>query len=470
MRPQASRLLASLVLGALAGCGPSPVPRQSIVVVVDTLRRDGLGCYGAAQDPTPRIDRLAREGTRFDQAISASGWTLPAVASLLTGTWPSVHKALGKKTRLTPITADLPTAGEVLAQAGFRTGAVANAAFLSPLLALDRGFAWFSHEHAYNDELRSARESFDDALEFVRANAGADFFLLVHLFDPHLDYDPSAENAARFREPSERFPSKVSILEVREIMDEGMRQPTADEIAYVRGSYQAEVADVDAAFGGFLDELAALGVYERATLVLTADHGEEFWDHGGFEHGHTLYDELIRVPLIVKPPVGTAPVEPVVEAQVRVLDVMPTIFELSGVEPPASFVGESLMPLVRGATRASRFAFSEGILYGTDMHSLRGERYKYIAKVSHSVLGEELYDWRVDPGEKRNLILSEPERAEELRLAYQAFMAELNAAAAKTRAGEVKNMHPDQVAEYVKSMKSHGYVGEDEDEEEADHR
>ena len=130
--PRPVAACAVLVL-AVACAGVQPVPTPIVVlIVVDTLRRDSLGCYGHPDDPTPAIDALARDGTRFERAISSSGWTLPAMVSLLTGTWPSIHKALGRQTRLSPISEDVVTGTEVLQQAGFRTLAVANAAFVSP--------------------------------------------------------------------------------------------------------------------------------------------------------------------------------------------------------------------------------------------------------------------------------------------------------------------------------------------------
>lgn len=457
-------LLLPVLLGACAG-DAAPAPPTVVVIVVDTLRRDALGCYGAPGDPSPRIDALAARGARFEHALSSSGWTLPSVASLLTGTWPSVHRALGKKTRLTPISADVPTAAEVLREAGFATRAVANAAFLSPMLDLDRGFEVFDHEAAFNDRIRRADESVDTALAQVDGCAGRPLFLLLHVFDPHLDFDPPAGFAEPFvgarREPA----PPLDIRDVQGLYRAGGKRPPAPEdAAYVRGLYQGEVAFVDRAVGRFLDGLEELGRLEGALVVLTADHGEEFWEHGGFEHGHSLYDELVRVPLIVQPPGGERPAVPVVDAQVRVLDVLPTAFELFGVEAPPSFVGRSLAPLWRGEDGADRPVWLEGTLYGGDWSGVRDRRHTYLRReLADGGVREELYDWRTDPTERTDLARARPELLDELRRTWAEQLEAVQDLAAGTRPGEARDVTPETTAAFEESLRTLGYAGRDED-------
>ena len=452
-----SGLLSIAVLAAACG-GAGGTGRPVVVVVIDTLRADALGCYGAEGDPTPRIDAVAAEGTRFEQAVSTSGWTLPSIASLLTGTWPSVHKAMGKKTRLTPISADVPTAGEVLQENGFATGAVANAAFLSHLLDLDRGFDLFDHEHAFNREIRPADASVAAALDFVEEHRDGDFFLLLHVFDPHLDYDPRPEDCERFlgAEPDPAPPFNAQII--AKMIEAGGGTPSAAQAAMLRAAYQAEVAFVDRSIGLLVDALRDMDLWDQATFVVTADHGEEFWEHGGFEHGHSLYDELVRVPLVVKTPASIPVAAPTTDAQVRVLDVMPTVFDVLGIQPPPSFVGDSLLPYVRGETRESRPTFLEGTLYGLDCEGYRGDRYKYlVSKNEQKVVREELYSWRTDPGEERNLVTQRPAVLAEMRSAHARMRAEIDRAAATTRPGEVQNIRPDTL--FQQSIDSLGYSG-----------
>ncbi len=454
MRRSPARLLPAFAIALLlASCGGGArEPRLVIVVVVDTLRADALSCYGGPPGATPNLDALAADGARFEQAVSSSGWTLPSIASILTGTWPTLHKALGKQTRLTPITADLPTAPELLQAAGFDTIAYANAAFVSPLLGLNRGFHVFDHRHAYNDRTRRADETVDAATRDLAA-AERDTFLFLHLFDPHLDYDPPED--VRRRLLGGAGPPRVGWHACQKLgaMPGRGRQT-------VQALYAAEVTFVDEQLGRLFDALKDAGRYDEATIVVTADHGEEFWDHGGFEHGHTLYDELVRVPLIVKPPVSLVPEPADVSAQVRVLDVMPTVFEALDLEPPASFAGASLVPLMRGEDDASRIAFSESTLYGADKLSWRSDPWKYVRdRNPDSKRPEELYDWRTDPGETNNVLESNPEVAARLRAELEAFTTDLANRARTLRAGQVQDLSPREEAEYNESLEALGYTG-----------
>ncbi|MFT5052163.1 MAG: choline-sulfatase [Chlamydiales bacterium] len=451
-------LLAVLLVFAATACS-RPRPPRAVVILVDTLRRDSLGCYGAPLDPTPIIDGLAGEGVRFEQAISSSGWTLPSVASLLTGTWPSIHKALGKSTRLTPISADVPTAAEAFSEAGFTTLAVANAAFLSPVLGLDRGFDIFDHRPAFNDRIRPAGESVDTALGMLADHPDEPVLLLLHLFDPHLDYAPAPRLAARFI-PNPREPAlPISAQDCLDIRGPGGGPPAAEDQEYVTAAYQAEVASVDQAIGRLFAGLRELDMYEDTWIILTADHGEEFWDHGAFEHGHTLYDELVRVPLIIRPPAASEHGIAVVESQVRVLDVMPTLFDAFGETQPTSFVGSSLLTVMGGTDRADRIAYSESTLYGADKIAFRNRRYKYVRnRGERARVPEELYDWRTDPGETENLIERRPDLASELRAELAAFDASIQGEVARTRAGEVEDINPATIESYEKSLESLGYA------------
>jgi arylsulfatase A-like enzyme len=444
-----------LCLLAVAGCAP---PAEDIVVVllVDTVRVDALGCYGNPLGPTEHIDALAEEGVRFDQAISSSGWTLPSVATLLTGTWPTIHGASGRNVTLTRIHDELPTAAEVFRRHGFHTSAFANAAFVSPMLGVARGFDHFDHHHTYNRDTRRADATVDAALAHLEKNRVKRNFVLVHFFDAHLDYDPPAGYTFRYtggrREPAPPLTKKMC-LEMS--VDGGRTPPRQEDIDYVRSIYQAEVSFLDAQVGRLVRALKEWGLYDRATIVLVADHGEEFWEHGGFEHGHSLFDELVRVPLIVKFPSGTEPARRVVSEQVRVLDVMPTVFSLYGIEPPETFVGRSLLPLVRGEEEEPRAAFSESLLFGPDAIAWRGPRYKYIHYLVRGSRGTcELYDWREDPAEQVDLSEARPEVVRELRAELLEFWGKLREKAQAYPEPEVVDLSPTR----IRQLRSLGYV------------
>ena len=437
-----------------------------VVVIVDTLRWDALGCYGREGAVTPRIDALAAEGARFDQAIASSGWTLPSVASLLTGTWPTLHKATGKVSRLTPITQDLPVAAEVWKSAGYETLGFVNAAFLSPLLGLGRGFDVFDHRHAYNREMRRADETVDAALKAIDERAGEKVFLLVHLFDPHLDYDPPDGFKQAFVGERATPPSPLSMTDCTNLRTDDKQPPTTEDIAYIRGIYQGEVAFVDRAVGRLVDGLIELDRWDHTTFVLTADHGEEFWDHEGFEHGHTLYDELIRVPLILRLPAGETHVAHEVERQVRTLDIMPTLFDHAGITAPISFAGESFLGDLHGkGPERIPPAFSQSTLYGADKLSWRTERYHLIVERAEGA-ELELYDIVNDPFEEHDLTDELPQIRDALVHDLQRFSKDLEIRARSISTPELEDMGPTRIKEYLESLDALGYTGRDEDEDE----
>lgn len=212
---------------------------------------------------------------------------------------------------------------------------------------------------------------------------------------------------------------------------------------------------MDAEVGRFIEELKSLELYERSTLILTADHGEEFWDHDGFEHGHTLYDELIRVPLIVKLPSDLDVTRDVVSEPVRVLDVMPTVFDVVGIDKPATFDGESMMSLIRGESSSRRPVFAESTLYGPERVAWRTERYKYIhdATTGREGIGE-LYDWQEDPKESLNLADEKPELAVKMRSELFDFYAHLRDRARNMEEPDFVNLSPVRIEE----LRSLGYV------------
>ena len=454
-----------LALGALflASCARSEPPPHVVLVIVDTLRADALGCHGHESANTPAIDAFAAESVQFTDAVSSSGWTLPSVSSLLTGVWPSLHKATGKLTLLRPISPDAPTLAELLLDEGYAPLGFANAAFLSPLLGLDRGFQLFDHKHAYNQDVRRADQTVSDALAALDArDASEPLFLLVHLFDSHLDYDPLPQDLARATLGLTGPAPPLSLRSCRELTED--EPPSEDLQAWVRAVYDAEVAAIDRAFARLRADLVSRGIWDDAVVILTADHGEEFWDHGGFEHGHTLYAELIHVPLIIKAP-RSAGIEPrTVNAQVRVLDTFPTVFDLCELPLLRTFSGRSMLPLMRGEPDAERAAFSEATLYGHEEISWRTERWHLILDLDPQRSRPEiLIDREGDPA--MDVTAEHPEVAATLRADLEAFVWQLKKDAVNYRDADIENMGPTRVNEYLRSLESLGYTGRDEEDE-----
>lgn len=398
-------LLLACSEGATEPQGPLPT-QHVLVIIADTLRSDALSCYGNDRITTAGIDSLAEDGTRFDNAIASSCWTLPSVASILTGTWPTVHKATGHNPLLTPITPDLQSAPEVLRDAGFRTLAFVNAAFLDARLGLDRGFEIFDHVDVYNKRIRRADETVDVVLTELARAKDLSTFTLIHLFDPHLNYDPPAAFAEGLDDP--RFPAPpLSFRKINPLWSKRSgRIPPQETIDFIRRTYEADIAFLDTQVARLIDGLKEQGLYDELTIVFTSDHGEEFWDHGGFEHGHAYFDELIRVPLIVKLPASKTNAEQTahVDTQVRTLDIFPTLFETTGVPQPATFIGESLSTLCTGSNEPDRQAFSEANLYGGESVAWRTGRFKYVLDRDEQAANRELlFDLENDPRELNNL-------------------------------------------------------------------
>jgi len=432
-----------------------------VVILVDTTRRDSFGCYGAQRPVTPRMDQIAAEGTRFDQAIAQSCWTLPAVTSVLTSTYATIHGAAGKFTGRDTTTfyrsrEQVPHGAEVLTEHQFKTHAIVNAGFLDPTLGLERGFVRYDFNPGYNQQIRRADASVDAAVRFFENNQRKNTFLFLHLFDPHLNYDPPGEFEEMFAEGYKGPFRTLTVPQITKMIGERLI-PDAPERKYLRGEYDAEILFMDRQIGRLVDSLRALGLYERTMMVIIADHGEEFWDHDGFEHGHTMYQELIRVPLIIKLPARYRPARSVVSARVRQIDILPTIFDVLGLEVPESFEGQSLLPLMtEPAEPTDRPAYSEGTLYGVDKVAYYQDQYKYILNLASG--SGELYDIESDPLETNDLLAALPQVGERMRSALSVFRGALQARADRLAPPTAIDMKAEQNKQLEDQLKALGYL------------
>lgn len=429
-----------------------------LLLTVDTLRADHLGAYGSAVR-TPRIDRLAREGVLFERAFAQASWTRASFGSLLTSLYPSQHGAFitnqavegGKPYRQVfsgALRTEPVTLTERLRDRGYRTVAIQSNWQASDAQGFDRGFDVFVHSSLFTTSfwarsslgfylaevgaiLRQgtrrvpfwaafpqAPRLFEVYQRFQREGIGEPWFLWVNLMDPHSPYRLFDES----QPPESRRPI--------EVLDD--RDPEVP-IAALEKAYDSEVRFADYFVGRMLDLLDEEGLADTTLVVFAADHGEEFGDHGvelplasavvtGRHHGHSLFNELLRVPLIFRLP-GVLPAGRRVAATARLIDVAPTILELVGApEAERSWEGESLLPLVDGTESPSpgRISFSERVLYGLEQKAAQNERWKVIAHFEPSRL--ELYDLASDPGEKTDRIDDGLDGAEELLAAFSEWM------------------------------------------------
>ncbi|MFN8177553.1 MAG: sulfatase-like hydrolase/transferase [bacterium] len=403
--------------GRGSGHGPN-----LLLLTIDTLRADRLGTYGDPTARTPWMDRLARTSVLHATCVTPAPWTVPALGSLLTGTYPGQHRLLEEMSGLSDA---VPSLAECARAGGRRT-----AAFVSnPWLAtgsLARGFDRFdvAEREEIIDPIRGTSLSIGlskallrlgrlDAgerltrrsLAWIRDGRGP-WFLWVHYFDPHLPNWPAPPFDRLGGSPPRRIGSSLTVEAIRAGDypggDEGRRE--------IAALYAGEVAYTDRAIGRLLRGLEASGELTQTAIVLTADHGEELWDHGGYGHGHAMFDEVVRVPLAVRPPGGTACA--VRASLARLVDVAPTALAAAAIDcaPPHPFAG---VDLARAEPAAS--TYGEAVLYGPEQKYVRTNRWKLILDpAAPDARKARLFDLESDPGERRDLAQASPAEADTL--------------------------------------------------------
>ncbi len=404
-------LVAGLILWRAPWKDSDGAPRRNVILILlDTVRVDRLGCYGSAMGLTPEIDRFAETAVRFEQAFAHAPWTLPSVASLYTSRHPMQHGAGGHLGSFRMLPERAVTLAEVLRRQGLSTGAILNVLFLSETLGMTQGFASVDHSVHADDNVsgRRAGPTTDAALGYIDSQGDQPFFLLVHYFDAHLTYDPPQPYRRRHADPQDREGTDYLFGTVRDMLRfrRGEIQLGDAMLGRLEKLYDGEIAYLDHEVGRLLDGLANRGLEGNTVVVITADHGEEFLDHDGFEHGHTLYDELLHVPLLIRTPEMTTARS--VSATVRQIDLAPTLCELAGVSPDTSFDGESLAGLMAGARAPERSVLSQGNMWGASGAAWRTAGYKMIRDAGS--VSAELYDITADPGEQTNVCGEVPER------------------------------------------------------------
>ncbi len=421
--------LAASALGLLSACQPSAPqaggPGGLLWVAIDTLRADALGSAGGGR--TPHLDRLADSGLMFERAISSAPWTLPSFASQFTGTVTSTHGCWTFESRLGE---DFVTLAELFEEAGFATAGVASHVFFDAKHGLTQGFQEFDDDLCVSFGRQRWREVTSpevagraiESLETLAAD-GRPWFLFAHFFDPHEPY----------------------------VIHPGSGVP---QTATERQRYAGEVTFTDRHVGRVLDRLEDLNLHEDTVVLLTSDHGEAFGEHPGVRrHGTSLYNEEIRVPLLLRIP-GFDPRR--IGQVVRTIDVFPTLVELFDLDGPPGLPGQSLLEFASGDSGRPRDALSEVRLReGRHFESLTAGQAKWIRSLNGGT--DQLFDLAEDPGEQLNLVQSSDQRALE-------WTARLDRTTALARelagrfgiAGSVE--HTPEELEHLRTM---GYVDED---------
>ena len=430
------------------GCSESRIDREGlpgynlVVIVVDTLRADHLGFGGYARDTSPFLDSVAAEGVVFERALATSSYTRESISSLLTGRLPSMSGSMGWNAAPSEELAGL---GELYERSGYRTGF-----FTTTLMLGDerytRGFDEIERLAEKSGLSGESHRLTERALDFVAGCDDESFMLYLHYLDPHGPYEPPVELRERIGASVHPDPIRLYLdlrREVPEFVDAGFG-PGEARFEDMVARYDAEISDLDNALRALFDGLKAAGRLDRTLVVLTADHGEEFLEHGFIEHAWTLYDESIHVPLVFWAPdeLSTARID----TPVSHVDILPTVtrlmdvphdprlsdgvplFDESGRPAPSTrpIVSELLIQhrcVVRSAT-LGQWKYIQArrwLTPGERSEASQHERQLELAarEVEFDTWGEivreELFDLAQDPRETKNLLATEPERAADMR-------------------------------------------------------
>lgn len=350
-----------------------------LVFLIDTLRQDRMSTYGHPRETSPMITKLAAEGTVMTHLTPSSSWTRPSVASLFTSMHPNYH---GAQTVRDKLREGLPSLEASLATMGYETQGLMTNANCLPVWGFGTDFA----RYVDVDALFEAREKNDKsvtdaAIAAIEHLRGRPWYLYVHTMGPHIPYHPPEPFRGRF------------------VTDLAELEGDAREVQRRLDLYDAEIAFTDHQFGRVVEALKATGQYDNTLIVVLSDHGEEFLEHGKWEHAKTLYEEMLRVPLIVKPPKGAWAVPGRVEALVEMVDIASTILEIVGGEIPPRFQGRSFLPLIHGDAEPPRTAYAS---LNQEWYSLRAAKtreHKYIRDVVQN--SDAWYDLATDPQEMK---------------------------------------------------------------------
>lgn len=428
--PERMRVKAFLLFAAL-GASPASgtpaaaktLPTNILVITVDTLRADHLGCYGYKQVRTPNIDSLAAGGVLFERAFTPVPITLPAHTVIFTGTYPTfsgMHDFSANRLGTTQ-----PTLASILKGRGFATGAVVASAVLDSRFGLNRGFDFYYDHFDFNrlqeanldDMERPGNIVADQALAWLAKNASKPFFFWMHLYDPHYPYHP----------PS----------------------PYADE--YKSHPYDGEISFADEQVGRILRFLKDKHLDQDTLIVLCGDHGEGLGEHGEQTHGFFIYNSTLHVPLILRLPGGNRSKR--VSDLVSLADVLPTILHLMNLTVPSEVQGKDLSPLLsdQGASEP-RALYSETFLprlhfNWSEIRGIETERFHFIQAPK-----PELYDVSRDPGELQNLYAQKSAVATELSGKLQSMIAQLTPGEERA---EKTGLDP----ALMERLKSLGYAG-----------
>ena len=440
-----------------------------IVISIDSLRADHLRCYGYYRQTSPRMDALARAGVRWADAESVTSWTTPAHLSLLTSLYPIRHGVIAFRRRLDRARTTL---ADVLKGHGYATAAVVSSATMHTAFGFSKGFdlyyntsrfdpgQWVGGNRTFpsSKQLDKAHGEVTSevvsklAIDWIKRHSKQKFFLFLHYWDVHYDYmppppwdtffDPGYKGRMNFR----NFASNDGIN----------RDMSWPDLQHLIGLYDGEIRHSDTHIGVLLDELERMGLTDETLVVLTADHGDEFFEHGEKGHHRTLFREVLHVPLIMSWP-GRLPADRTLSPPVSLVDVMPTVLGVMGIEQPAETDGQDLSPLLRGESMPLRPLRYSELFMGKlgNLYAVQGRGWKVIVDLKGKQLS--VYHLSKDPGEQRPLHeRNAPQFAEAVAASRQLRSRLAEAAENMPKLGPVTTQPMDHRS--LESLRSLGYI------------
>ena len=397
-----------------------------VLVSFDALQAAHVHSLGYPRDITPTIDAMAAKGFSFTNNISSASWTVPASMTWFTGNYPSEHRLLNKFSVYNPpnnvisnlkkLSPNLVTLAEVLKENGYVTGGFTGNAGVNGFFGYDQGFDTYFYEKG---KFGSMGVSIPKAMEWLQENRNKKFFMFLHGYDCHGQNVPEGGFDYRFVDKGYDKKFTGSAKEQEALREEGLEKGSValrdEDVKFWRAIYDEKIQRTDAMFKGFLAELEKMGLMDKTIFVLTSDHGTEFHEHKRFDHGFSLYDELIHVPLVIKLPKVKS--GKMISDQISSIDVMPTILDLLDVKVSDKLKkqmrGDTLVPALKGKP-VTKDVYSETDYrqYTYKRSVITKDGWKFIYTLEDK--SRELYNLKSDPGEKKNLVETEPRRAYEL--------------------------------------------------------
>ncbi len=418
--------------------------KNIIIISIDTLRADHMGCYGYGRETTPGLDAFSREGVVFDHAYTQASSTLPAHSSLFTSTYPDMHGVINTKDSLP---SELTTLAQLLLKKGYDTAAFVNASWFHPKFKLDRGFRYYDYYHDLRVKPlgnkikigRNAEETNASVYQWLEKHGEAPFFLFIHYFDVHSDWNrlPYESSPPFIRMFSSGYSGdfkggEAGVYASRYLLKVNRERIRLDpdDRNYIMDLYDEGIAFADFHISAFLKNLKQVGLLDDSLIIITADHGEEFQEHGQFLH-EQAYEELIHVPLIIRMPNAENPINrnlgerllslfkkrkkvfPAnrIKTLVQNIDIMPTVLDVAGIDKPPYVRGRSLLKMINGMSAESTYIFSRNTS-GTQ-YAVRKDAWKLFFFPAENKTA--LFNIVADPAETNDLSGTEIKIREKLK-------------------------------------------------------